>query len=189
MSLIDHLEAHLGPIDRGWRDETPSGSIQVVRFRSQPVEGASAFVTLGVSRHVLPMETNREVRQELLLAAYDRHDSEALAWFLMQCATRLLSEHRALLRGETATFRGKPIIAGVPMTAVYASIPVTFPESFWTYRETSPPTVLVWLLPLRGEENAYVLSHGWGAFEDLLETNDPDLLDLGRPSIAHPPSE
>jgi hypothetical protein len=57
---------------------------------------------------------------------------------------------------------------------------VVFGEAFATYEETSPSTVLVWLIPLLPEEAHYVHQHGWKSFETLLEQKNPDLLDLRR---------
>jgi hypothetical protein len=77
----------------------------------------------------------------------------------------------------------EPIIPGVPLNAVYSTIPVIFSEGFATFGGTLPPTVLVWLLPLHGVEAEFVKRNGWNEFEEMLEAKDIDLLDLNRKSI------
>jgi hypothetical protein len=69
------------------------------------------------------------------------------------------------------------------MRAMYVSLPVVFPKSFWVYEDVSPAVVLVWPIPIHPEEVGYIATHGWNAFEDLLESEDPDLLDFTRKPV------
>lgn len=182
-SLIAHVEESLGKLDSGWSFEKGSNQIQVARFANQPFEGATTYVTLGLSNNLLPMPQGREVRQELVFTAYDNFPAEQIASFMLTFCDYILSRKRALLRGDVVG-PSDPIIPGVAANAIYAAIPVVFNERFHTYNDSSPPTVMVWLLPLVGEEASFVKQNGWNQFEDLLEAEDPDLWDLNRPAIT-----
>jgi hypothetical protein len=76
MSLTDHLESFLGEIDEAWKSDE---GIRVLRFRDQPVERMSTYVTLGLSDHVLPMSGERTVRQELVFTAGDQYPPPQIA--------------------------------------------------------------------------------------------------------------
>ena len=182
MSIVEHLETHLGKIERGWSSGSGADSLQVVRFPDQPDPGVVTYATLGLSEHLLAMPGGREVRQELVFAAYERYSSDAIASFLLTFAEFIRSRHRALLRGDVVG-PADPIIPGVEMTAVYSSLPVVWRDGFATHRGATPPTVLVWLIPLRSEEAGRVKAGGWNAFEDRLEASDADLFDLDRPAV------
>lgn len=183
MSIVEHLEAHLGTIAGGWSRKSETQSLQVVRFADRPDPSVSTFATLGLSRHVLAMPREREVRQELLFAAHDRYPADRIASFLLSFAEYVGDRHRALLRGDVVG-PADPLIPGVAATAVYASLPVVYPDGLATFRGSEPPTVLVWLIPLLPDEAPWVKAHGWSAFEDRLEAAEPDLFDLDRPPVV-----
>lgn len=175
-SLIQHLEHHLGQIVEGWKSE---GTIQVVRFQDQPTRGVTTYSTVGLSDAALPMPRGRSVRQELIASVYSSYDRRAVASFLMSFAEYVIDQGRALLRGDVIG-PGDPLVPGVRATAVYASIPVFLGEGFSTYQGTSPPTVLVWLLPLPSEDAHFVTANGWEPFEDRLEATAVDFWSLDR---------
>ncbi|MEY4576644.1 MAG: hypothetical protein RL701_1347 [Pseudomonadota bacterium] len=75
-------------------------------------------------------------------------------------------------------------MANSGVSALYASLPVVFPEGVDTLQDTTPPTVFVWLVPLPAAEAACVESSGWNELEDLWEATDPDLFDLYRRSVV-----
>jgi hypothetical protein len=154
----------------------------VVRIRDQPWEGVSAFVTLGLSHHVLVMESGREVRQELLFAAEDRFPDAAIASFLQTFGEFVLRRHRALLRGDVVG-PSEPVIPGTRLNGVYAAIPVLHDERLRTFEGTRPPTVFVWVVPIHGAEAEFVRKQGWEIFEDRLESSDVNLCDLRREPI------
>ena len=182
MSIIHHVEQHLGKIELAWRPDGLCENVSVSRFRSQPIEGMTTYVTLGLSHHTLSMPNEREVRQELVFSAFEYIAGEEIARFLLRIADLIISREEAILRG-TVIGPGKRIFSGSPMNAVYVSLPVMFDESLATYEGTSPSTVLVWLIPILADEARYVEEHGWEAFEDLLEQKNPDLWDLRRTSV------
>ena len=181
MNAAEHLERHLGPMERGWSATSLSG-IQVCLFRDRPAPGVTTLATLGLSNTVLQMSSNRRARQELLLASYDEGPSEDLVKALMHGAETVLAREHALLRGDVVPLGGR-ITAGSTATGLYSSIPVVFPAGLATLQDSVPATVVVWLIPLLPAEIDFIESSGWSEFEERLEAADPDLFDLGRSSV------
>ena len=177
--IVQHLESHLGQIARGWGD---AGDIQVVQFPDQPQPGVVTYTTLGLASTPLPMNQGRTVRQELLVSVDSSFDAKSVASFLVTFAEYVRAQNRALLRGDVVG-PSDPLIPGVRASAVYASVPVFFDDAFATYRDSSPPTVLVWLIPLPHEDAEFVNTQGWEPFEDKLESATVDFWDLNRPPI------
>ena len=177
--IVQHLEVHLGKIARGWGD---AGEIQVVQFPDQPQKGIVTYSTLGLSSTPLPMNQGRTVRQELLVSVDSSFKPESVASFLVTFAEDVRGQDRALLRGDVVG-PSEPLVPGVRARAVYASIPVFFDEDLATYRGSSPPTVLVWLIPLPPEDAEFVKTQGWESFEDRLEAASVDFWDLNRPPL------
>jgi hypothetical protein len=182
MNAAEHLEQHLGPMERGW-SSVSSPSVQVRLFKGQPFDSIDTFVTLGLSDQVLAMSDGRSVRQELLITITDDRPADVFAKLLLDVAERLREAGRALLRGEVVALKSR-IIDESPACALYASMPVVFPEVLATLPDTSPPTVFVWLFPLLPAEVALVESAGWNDLEARLATAQPDLFDLARNAVV-----
>lgn len=176
-----HLERYLGPIERGWQGAGLSQGVQVCLFRGVPDKNAVTYATLGLSDHVLSMPRGRTVRQELLLAVDNQLESENLAKLLAHVAVPIVEKHEAVLRGQVIHL-GHPVMAGSACDALYVAMPAYFADGLATLQSSSPPTVIAWLVPLTSAEVAFIETHGWSAFEDVLEESDPALLDLQRPS-------
>jgi hypothetical protein len=66
------------------------------------------------------------------------------------------------------------------MTALYAASPVYLPDEFADCDTGTVTVVMTWLVPITDAEAGYVHTRGWPAFEDALEGEDPDLVDLSR---------
>jgi hypothetical protein len=175
-NLVQHLESHLGLINEGWGD---TSEIKVVAFRDQPHQGVVTYLTLGLSDYLLPMTHGRKVRQELLVSVYSRYNSKDVAAFLVSFSEYIVSQNRALLRGDVVG-PSQPLVPNVSANAVYASIPVFFEDDFRTFDGSSPPTVFVWLIPLPSSDAEFVKQSGWDAFEDRLEASEVDFWDLDR---------
>lgn len=183
MTLISHIENMLGQLEQGWTFRAGSSPVQVVRFRNQPFDGVMTYVTLGLSNVLLSMPDGREIRQELVFTAYEAFAAEEIASFLLSFCDYVLARKQALLRGDVVG-PSAPLIPNVTVNSVYASIPVVFDESFSTYKKSSPHTVMVWLVPLLKEEANFVRANGWSHFEDVLELENPDLMELNRESTV-----
>lgn len=174
--IVQHLEAHFGKIARGWGD---AGGIQVAQFPDQPQKGIVTYSTLGLSSIPLPMNQGRTVRQELIFSVESSFDARSVASFLVTFAEYVRAQNRALLRGDVVG-PSDPLIPGVRASAVYASLPVFFDDDVATYHGSSPPTVLVWLIPLPPEDAEFVKAQGWESFEDKLEVASVDFWNLNR---------
>lgn len=181
--ITKHLEAHLGTIARGWSDENHHQTPSVVRFDNVPEKQVATFSTLGLSAHILKMRDAREVREEFILAVRQPIPQEQILLFIFAAADGLLTDHRALLRGELIG-DGTPIVPGSSCSYAYSAIPTLFADTFHVDESTTPPTVMVWLIPITAQEATYVKVSGWDAFETLLEERQPDLFDLARGSIV-----
>jgi hypothetical protein len=182
VTLPEFLEQHLGQIAEGWvYDDGPT--VRVVRFPDQPTDGITTFTTLGLSDHVLRLPSGDEVRQEFIFPTRAEYPPNWVASFLGTLTQTVLRKHWGLARGE---FIGPsdPLIPGATANAVYASIPVIYPDAVRVYSGASSPVVLVWLVPITEGEVNYIKTHGWDAFESLLENDQPDLFDLRRPGVV-----
>lgn len=180
--VVAHLESFLGPIDGGWSENAAGERLpfKVLRFAGAPIPGATTFTTFGVSDVALTLPDGRLVRQELVFSAYDRFASSPIVTALHDVAVDLVSRGQALLRGSV--YAGSFPLPGVT-SELYSAIPVFFPDGFQAWRGSDPPTTLVWLVPITVAERRFVEAQGWEAFEQLLESQDPDLLDLDRPAL------
>lgn len=186
MTIIDHFEKSLGPIQQGWREtaeKAGASNMMVARFANVPFENASTFATIGLGDHMLHLTDGRQLRQELIFAAHDIYSANSIASFLLTFSEFVRSQSRALARGDVIG-PSSALIPNVVANAVYACPPVIFPDGLDLYGETSPPTIIVWLLPLVGNESFIAKKNGGDYFEDLLEHANPDLLDLNRTPIV-----
>lgn len=182
MNAAEHLEHHLGRIERVWSSDDCPG-VSVCLFRGVPRAGAVTLATLGLSEHVLALNDTRQVRQELLLMVRDTHPLDDLRDVLFHIAHEVMERHHALLRGDVIRL-GYTLTEDSAARALYASIPVILPDEFSVLEGSAPATVFVWLVPLLPAEAQLAKELGWNDFEDRLEAADPDLLDLSRASIV-----
>lgn len=181
MTIIEHVEKYLGPIDHGWKDN--DSDFQVVSFKDSPGETVSTFLSLGLSNHVMKLSKSREVRQELVLSVYSIAIGSMVVSIMLSLCEAIAGRGKAVLRGEVIPL-SQEVAKRIGFDAVYCAIPVFFDDEFCTYDESSPPTVMVWVLPIYQGEAEYIDAHGWDKFEDLMEEKDPDLCSLGRKSIV-----
>lgn len=186
MTLIDHLERHLGPIAEGWRGNAPPSTIQIVRFADRPEPGVSTYMTLGLSKILLPASDSGPVTEELLVSAYDHVPRNELASFLMTFAEFVVEKNRALLRGDVVG-PASPIVPGVAASAVYAAIPALFGDGFARFADATGPIEIIWLIPMPAGEARWVKQHGWKAYESALMQTEVDFFDLDRPAVRETP--
>jgi hypothetical protein len=186
-SLIEHYEQYVGTVQHGWSRSADAVELpfQVVECRGKGFQGVSAFATVGISKYGLRSTTSSKViRQELLLAAPTSFGARNIPGLLQQIGTEAIDRGFAYLRGTVIGPRGD-LFEGKAFQAVYVAIPVCFPEALGTFRgDDGQSIVIAWLVPITQSETLYVREHGWEAFENLLERNDPDLFDLDRASLC-----
>ena len=179
MTIIEHVEKYLGKIGQGWKDNSSDSDLQVVSFKDIPSETVSTYLSLGMSKHVLSLSGAKKMRQELVFSVYSMAISSMVVSFLLSLCEAVINRGKAVLRGEVIPL-SKEIATRIGFEAVYCAIPVYFDDAFCTYNESSPSTVMVWLVPVYQSEVSYIEANGWECFEDLLENKDPDLCALDR---------
>src|SRR5262249_53267234 len=130
------------------------------------------------SHHALCSPRGR-VRQELLLACWDRFVNRRLAGLLPLAANDALERHTALLPGQVLG-PGGPLIAGSGLRALLCLDPLVYPETLGLCRDTQPPTQFLWLVPISEPEARAVESAGVRPLLDRWETAGVDLLDWDR---------
>jgi hypothetical protein len=156
----------------------------VLQFDSAPNTGAVTFATVGLSSYPLQSaQSGRQIKQELLMTCLESQKELNIPAILQQVGAERRRRQQALLRGELIGPRG-PLFPGRSLTALYAAIPIYFPDGMHSSVDSKgDETVFVWLLPLHESEAAMVAADGWEAFERKLADQDPDLNDLDRPQI------
>lgn len=182
MSLSEHVESHLGLIEKGWKDETSSHNFRIVSFRHQPVKEARTYLSLGMSDHALKMGDSRTVRQEFLFSEKDNFDPEKTVSFLMSLCESIIERRSGVLRGEVISLHSE-LSEKVGFDGVYCSIPILFEDDFRSYDRDALPVVIVWAVPIFQDEINFIHVNGWEPFEDLLERINPDLLSLNRKPV------
>jgi hypothetical protein len=183
--LIEHLESNLGRIESGWNsEERADPAIQVVEFRGGKIAGVTVICTLGLSSFVLESSvTKKQIRQELFIMVKDGQLDSRLPAILDHIARESVRTDRPLLRGEVVE-KQNPVLRERNFVALYATLPVYYPDSFWTLQDEDQGDVAFgWLLPIKRKEESYVRQNGWPAFEELLDKAKFDLFDLDRPSL------
>ncbi|MCY7296903.1 suppressor of fused domain protein [Alteromonas sp. a30] len=183
MTFLQHVERYLGSIGQGWKDDKANGdALQIVSFSDCPGETVSTFLSLGVQKHELAINQNKSVRLEFVFSMYTTDDVEPIVSMLMSVCESVIARHRAVLRGELIPF-DETLKAELGFCGLYCTIPLFFDEDFIEFTESSPSTVIVWLVPVYQNEADFLAERGWSLFEDLLEEHDPDLCSLERVSI------
>ena len=155
---------------------------QVGTYLDQPVEEAFTLATIGLSETPQIGPESESVRQELLLCAWDgfRHDSLYSALFT---AAQLVHD-----RGETAN-PGEvievplPIAEGVSLRHFFVYLPIYHSDDLHSVPLGREAVEVLWLIPVTEAEAAYIEENGPQAFDELLGREDPDLMDLQRPSL------
>lgn len=183
MTIIQHVEKYLGEIRQGWKDNDSDLDLQIVSINDCPNETVTTFLSLGMSKEPLELNEMKKVKQELIFSVYSMAISSMIVSCLMSICEAILGRGKAVLRGEIIPLSSE-LAERMGFSAVYCTIPVFFEDDFCTYNESSPPTVMVWVLPIFKSEVDYIETNGWESFEDLLEENDPDLCSLEREPVV-----
>lgn len=184
--LIEHLESQFGEIESGWTPpEWVDPAIQIVKFRTGKIPSVTVLSTLGLSGFPLQSPVSaKQVRQELFVMVKEAHFDERLPPILDQVARQAARTNTAILRGDLIKKEG-PIFLNRKFVALYATLPIYYPESFWSLNDKEQGNVvLCWLLPVKEEEVLYIQKNGWSGFEALLDAAQFDLFDLDRPTLA-----
>jgi hypothetical protein len=181
--LVRHLERHLGPMDGGWSTDTSGAKLhtQIVRFTDASSSGLVSFATLGLSRYELALTDGRVALAELVMSCWETHAYLGIPPVLSLVADDIAHSGTMPPRGSVLGPDG-PLFEDSSLTALYVAMPVFFPDDFHVYEGSTPPTVMVQLIPITTDEAAMASESGWETFESHLERSDPDLFDLHRAS-------
>lgn len=127
--------------------------------------------------------SGKRIRHELFLVSYSDFGDQNIPGILQQVAQLAIDRKTAYLHGDIIGPYGK-MFENLEMEALYVTLPVYFPDSFFVYSgEDNIQIVQAWLIPITFKEANFIKQNGWEKFEDLLEELDPDLIDFTRPSI------
>ncbi len=187
--MVEHAERFLGPVQRGWSTDPDGGSMpfQIVEYEHGSDPESVAYSTLGLSRAGLVSPTSgREIRQELLMVLRRSVPADVALSLLWQVGLTVLESGEALLRGHVVGPAGR-LAPETDLTALYVTTPVYFPDELAWFAGADGDVAVAWLVPIGTEEAQLVLERGWDRFEDLVEEQDPDLVDLQRPSMRLAP--
>lgn len=184
--LVAHFERFLGPVRSGWM-AAPTGErmpFQVVRWSRGSDVGSMTYSSLGMSRHRLQGRGGDAVRQEFVLLTTPSLPVEYVLSVLNDAGRAALDVGRGLRQGDVLG-PVPPPVPGSSMAALYVALPVYFPDEFAVHRPRDGAEVeVLWLVPVSQRESDFVEAYGWEAFEELLATQDPDLVDVYRPEIS-----
>ncbi|MEC3976069.1 suppressor of fused domain protein [Amycolatopsis sp. H20-H5] len=179
--LVTHLEAHLGLMTAGWKDDAaPRSGLQVVKFGDAPFTGVSTLVTLGLSHHHLGHAGAGAAHQEFLMHLPNARSNNGPP--LLDLARDHLRAGRGLRQGETIEF-GKGFLGSPGLVGLWAHSPVYLPDEFATYKLGEKTVRLVWLIPITAAEAALSAAQGWRTLRTAFLEENPDLTDLDRPSV------
>src|SRR5258708_40061992 len=109
MSLPEHLERFLGPIDAGWSRDFHGNEVpfQVVRFAHGVRPAMIAFATLGLGRLPLRSRTNgKAIHHELVMVVPDTMREGSVPETLQQIGREALQRGEPILRGDVIGPRG-----------------------------------------------------------------------------------
>ena len=155
------------------------GELHVDRHPERPVEGATTFVTAGLS--------SLGPRVELLLSTWTPTATEEVARLVGAVALLALKDPPS--RGEVLGPAG-PLVAGTSMEALYIAPAIVLPADARRLLLSDDDEVeLLWLIPIHASELAWIQSRGSTAFEAALGPLEPDLLDFARPPLALPDAD
>jgi len=161
--------------------------VTVGLFEGGRLARVRSFATIGLSEHpVVARNSGRELRMELIGCSYDGPSSDYGPWpgILDHLAKVSVESGQAILRGDVIKLPGE-MAPGSWLNALYATPPVYFDDSFSSVDiGGGHQAAVVWLLPIGASEADLVQKSGWRAFENVLESSNPDLLDLKRALIV-----
>lgn len=184
--LIAHLETFLGPLEHGWsaRPDGQKMPFQVAEFRGGALDGIHTFATVGLSNTgLISQPRGKAIHMECIMALHAGQGAKNIPALLQTVGAMMLHEGRPIIRGEVIGPSRSAILNGTPFSALYAAMPVYWPDAFASVDVSGFTVIIAWLIPIMEEEAAFIHGQGWGAFENLLEESGEDLLDMERRSV------
>jgi hypothetical protein len=152
--------------------------LDVAVFDDTPCEEATTFATVGLSP---------TIGQELLLSCYTRQATAKTTKLLGVIAEQLFQGKAGVRRGQVLGPAG-PVEDGALVEAFYVCPPVYYPTELEPLDTAQHHVHFFWLVPIHAAEATWIRAHEdeQFRFENLLQAQDPDLLDLCREPIQLP---
>ncbi len=149
--------------------------LDVVIFDDLPCTGARTLATAGLGSHV---------GQELLFSCLIHQFVPDAVKLVGSVARQLFVRAKGFHEGEVLGPSG-PILPRVRAEALLAFKPVYFGDVLdeAVIGADGSHIHFFWLVPLLGQEAKWIQRHDASAFADILEHQDPNLLDLCRDPI------
>jgi hypothetical protein len=186
-SLVDHIEKYLGKIEGAWTRSPEHGKMDfhVLSCVHGQIDQARTFCTVGLGNFPLVSAvSNRVIRHELLILAPESFGNRNIPALLQQLGLGALKRKSAYLRGEVIE-GASAIFKERSFSAFYAAIPNIISQDFSVYRdEQGVEVVFVWMVPIMPAEAKFTRAHGWSKFEDLLQSQNADMVDFDRQSFV-----
>jgi hypothetical protein len=187
----DWFEQHLGApaqvTDARDVEGRRNASFRVGTYLDQPVEDAFTLATIGLSDTPQRGPSAERVRQELLLCAWNgfRHDSFYATLFT---AAQLIHDSGETANPGEVIEMPLPVAEGVALRHLFVYLPIYHSDDLHAVplgngKKDDEAVEVLWLIPITAAEAAFIEENGPEAFDQLLGREDPDLMDLERPSL------
>jgi hypothetical protein len=155
--------------------------LHILRYDTGDRNDVATYVTLGLSALVVTQELG-VIRQELIFECYRRFAREHWVSALTYFAGMVALDGAALPAFQVVEMDVTlSRVAGVEAMLCYSPL---YHPPLHVIDRTEPPTVVVWLLPLRKAEAELARRDGWEPLVTLFEERQPDFLDLRRRSVV-----
>jgi hypothetical protein len=189
--LAQHIEKYLGTIQSAWtrsaeRKEMP---FHVLKCSGGMVDEATAFCTFGLSDFAMQPLAPHEpewIRHELMILVPQSFGDRNIPVLLQQLGLRALNRDKAYAPGDIASGEGE-IFKGLPFTAFFTAFPNSLPDEFRVYDPPDRPresVAFLWMIPVTPSEADFVKTNGGEKFEEILEAENADMVDLGRDAFV-----
>lgn len=177
-NVIEHYDGILGIQEDQKAWSFKEKGFWILKYENQPSKHASSYITVGLGRHLLAQESNKQIRQELIVTVWDEYAAYNPEVALTSLSFDYIERHIPIPNHQIIPWEGG-VYDGLDFSAVYCIGARHMPEEFERI-ESDPELVFVWLVPIFSEEQAYCSERGWSDFEKLIEIQRPDFFDLKR---------
>jgi hypothetical protein len=182
IQLRTHIYKYCGETPDALFDKEDTG-ISVAKFNDIPDKGLTTYITIGLSGHQLKQESNRPIRQELMITLDSGYAARvAVEQVVSTVATMIVKSHNAVKNGEVIGPFG-PLFPEDPqmnLTAIGCGSPAYFDEGFDRFDHNDELMVFVELVPLTTKEAKSIEQDGWDQFIDKISSFEIEHLDYYR---------
>lgn len=182
--FFSHIERSFGRIQNGWKLDNVLKNVQVVKTCPENIDDSEAYVTLGLSNFSYPLIGKENyVRVELFILLLKDMKVSYVPSIIEDVIGEMNKRGRAFLRGEVIGPKGK-LFDGSEVTALYVAPPMCLDDAANGFIIDQEEVLFMWLVPITDSESGYIKKYGWEAFEDKLELEEVDVIDVFRKSVV-----